>query len=583
LEAGVNNGRAKREPLRPEHELILRCARAHLHAEAAERIPELLKQELDWSLLVASAVDQYIDPLVYSQLRTYPRGAVPADWMEFLQNFSRTTVVNNLNLTCHLIRILELFQSKGILAIPYKGPVLAALAYGNLALRRFMDLDLLVRQSDLAVAAELLSSQGYQALQIEGFSATKRGDRIPGQYLFRSELDECLVELHTERTLRYFPKPIDINDLEKRLVPVCLGKKPISTLSLEDLLCFVCVHGTKHMWDRLQWIFDVAMLARIPRAEDWPRIEERAREMQCQRMVDLGLYLAKDFIDAPLPEDLWLRLKADRSILRMADAVQMRRFRGASKMPGILQRAAFRVRSIESPWRGLRYCMSMALRPTEDDWRFVPMPKTLGLAYPLLRPFFLLRKYGLGLRDKASIDLAPFVPTPQAVLDRMIEMADIGSEDVLYDLGCGDGRIVVAAAKRYGIRCVGVDVDPERIREGKANARRAGVKHLVRFIEQDAKTVNLSEATVVTMWLTDLGVAKLKEKLRTELRPGARIVSRDFRLLGWEPEKSEVFPAYKNRNTRIMLWRISNETSPLADEHGLEDAERESSISAAGK
>ena len=570
----LNNGQAKREPLRTEDELILCCARAHLHALAAERIPALLQQDLDWSLLISTAVDQHIDPLVYSQLRTYPRGAVPVDWMEFLQNFSRNTVVNNLNLTGHLIQILELFQSKGILGIPYKGPVLAALAYGNLGLRRFMDLDLLVRQADLAGAAELLVSQGYSAQKAEGFSATKRGDRIPGQYLFRSELDECLVELHTERTLRYFPRPIDFNELEKRLVPVSLGGKPVLTLSLEDLLCFVSVHGTKHMWDRLQWVFDVAMLAQIPREEEWPRIEERAKEMQCLRMVHLGLYLAKDFFDAPLPEELWLSLKADRSILRMGDAVRMRRFRGARKMPGIVERAAFRVRSIESRWAGLRYCMKMAFRPTEDDWRFVAVPKTLGMAYPLLRPFFLLRKYGLGLREKAPIDLAPFVPTPQTILERMIDMAEIRNEDVLYDLGCGDGRIVVAAAKRYGIHCVGVDVDPERIREAKANARRAGVKHLVRFVQQDAKTLDLSEATVVTMWLTDLGVAKLKEKLKSELRPGARIVSRDFRMLGWEPERTEALPAYKNRNTRIMLWRIPEVTPSALDESELEDAEQ---------
>ena len=579
----MNDDRTKIESLRPEHELILCCVNAHLHPESAERIPLLLRQDLDWSLLVATAVDQFVEPLVYAHLHSYARGDVPADWMEFLQNFSRDTVVMSLNLTSHLVRILELFQSKGILGIPYKGPVLTALAYRNLALRRFVDVDLLVRQADLAGAAELLSSQGYRAEQIEGFSATKQGDRIPGQYLFRSESDDCMIELHTERTLRYFPRTLDVDDLEKRLVPVSLGGKIVPTLSLEDLMCFVCVHGTKHMWNRLQWIVDVAALTQIPRPEDWTQIEERAKEMQCRRMVYLGLYLAKEFFDAPLPEDLWRRIKADGEIARMADAIYMPRFQGARRMPGVLERAAFRVRSVESLWGGIRYCLNMAFRPTEDDWKRAPMPATLDRTYPLLRPFLLIRKYGLGLRERKPTDLAAFIPTPQAVVDRMLDLADIQSEDVLFDLGCGDGRIVVAAAKRFGIRCVGVDVDPQRIREGKANARRAGVKHLVSFVLQDVKSLDLATATVVTMWLTELGVTKLKEQLRSQLQPGSRIVSRDFTLLGWEPEKTEVLQLSGRRKTKIMLWRISNETSPLTDEEGLEDAERESSISAAGK
>jgi hypothetical protein len=558
--------RSSRNPLRPEQELILRCAKAQLHPEAAEPIHALMQQNLDWGLLFTTAVDQQIDPLVCAQLRSAPPGAIPADWMEFLQRCSRGTIANNLNLTAHLVRILELFRSNGILAIPYKGPVLAALAYGHLGLRRFIDLDLLVRQSELARAAELLSSAGYRAQQVEGLSATTQGARIPGQYAFQSETDDCLVELHTEATLRYFPKPLDLDDLEKRLVPVFLSGRAIPTLSLEDLLCFVCVHGTKHMWDRLLWIFDVAALAQLPRPGDWPQIEERARKMRCRRMVYLGLYLAKDFFDAPLPEDLWRRIKADRSIARLADAVQQRQFREGRKFPGVLQRAAFRVRTIENFWEGLRYCAGLAFRPTGDDWALVPLPAVLAPAYPLLRPFLLFRRYGLGLRQRANPDLACFQPSPQFVIGRILEFAELEKGDVLYDLGCGDGRIVVAAAKQLGIRSVGVDVDPQRIREAKANARREGVQHLVRFIQHDAKTIDLSEATVVTMWLTELGVTKLKEKLRSQLRPGARIVSRDSLMLGWAPEKSESLDLSNHRKTTLMLWRIPRESIPTGDE-----------------
>ncbi len=130
-----------------------------------------------------------------------------------------------------------------------------------------------------------------------------------------------------------------------------------------------------------------------------------------------------------------------------------------------------------------------------------------------------------------------YVPTPPEVVEEMLRIAGVGKGDVLYDLGSGDGRIPVTAAKKFGIRAVGIDIDPERIREANANARKHGVEKLVSFRNEDLFAADFSEASVVTLYLLpDLNV-KLRPKLWKELKPGTRIVSHQFEMGDWKPQK----------------------------------------------
>jgi len=133
-----------------------------------------------------------------------------------------------------------------------------------------------------------------------------------------------------------------------------------------------------------------------------------------------------------------------------------------------------------------------------------------------------------------------YVPTPQTVVDAMLKMANVTKNDVVYDLGCGDGRIVITAAKQFGARGVGIDIDPQRIKESNENAVTAGVTDKVKFSNSDifAESTNLSEATVVTLYLLPSLNVKLIPKLKRELKPGTRIVSNSFDMGEWEPEKT---------------------------------------------
>ena len=145
----------------------------------------------------------------------------------------------------------------------------------------------------------------------------------------------------------------------------------------------------------------------------------------------------------------------------------------------------------------------------------------------------------------------PYVPTPAVVVERMLSLAGVASGDVVYDLGCGDGRIVIAAVKRAGVRGVCVEMDPVRLRGSRLNARKEGVEERIRFVESDLFKVPLHEATVVTLYLLPEVNVRLRPRLVAQLRPGARIVSHDFDMGDWKPDETVV-----ETGSIIHLWRI---------------------------
>jgi hypothetical protein len=158
-------------------------------------------------------------------------------------------------------------------------------------------------------------------------------------------------------------------------------------------------------------------------------------------------------------------------------------------------------------------------------------------------------------QERPSLDV-PFVPTPEQVVETMLEVAKVTKDDVLYDLGSGDGRIVITAAKKYGIRGVGYDLDPERVKEARDNARAAGVADRVRFEVQNVFDADFREATVVTMYLLPAVNLKLRPRILGELRPGTRVVSHDFDMGDWTPEKTVTVTGAGGREHTVYLWVV---------------------------
>ncbi|MBI2358938.1 MAG: class I SAM-dependent methyltransferase [Deltaproteobacteria bacterium] len=175
---------------------------------------------------------------------------------------------------------------------------------------------------------------------------------------------------------------------------------------------------------------------------------------------------------------------------------------------------------------------------------------------------YLAAALGLYHQPVWTLEEIPFVPTPIEVIDRMLELAEVNEKDTVYDLGSGDGRIVVRAAKKYGARAVGIEMDPELVELSRQKAREEGVSHLVEFRQEDALKVDVSPATVVTLYMLPWFNEKIRPVLLRHLRPGARVVSHDFGIEGWPPtevvelEKIEVMPGGRKHRHRLLLWRI---------------------------
>ena len=302
----------------------------------------------------------------------------------------------NLHLTGELLSLLDLFSAHGIPAVPFKGPVLAAVLLGDVALREFIDLDILVRQRDVGPAKDLLLSRGYRPeLLVE---AGHEAALLASGYHYPLRRDDGLtVELHWALGPREFPYPLDVDDVWTRLQPVALGGRTVHTLGAEDLLLFLCAHGAKHCWWRRQWVADVAELIGREGGLDWDTVVGRARARGAERMLLLGLWLAYDLFDAPAPEPLVARARGDASVRALADDVRGRLFatNPAPLKPWHAHLFHLRVRE---RWRDrLRYCTWVALTPTLGDWAWLRLPDALYPLYYVVRPIRLAVKYGARL------------------------------------------------------------------------------------------------------------------------------------------------------------------------------------------
>lgn len=152
--------------------------------------------------------------------------------------------------------------------------------------------------------------------------------------------------------------------------------------------------------------------------------------------------------------------------------------------------------------------------------------------------------------------IVPYVPTPQDVVDRMLELAQVKKGDVLYDLGSGDGRIVITAAKKYGVKAIGFEIDPERIKESRENIRKEGVGSLVEIREQDIRTVDLSPATVLTMYLLPEVNLMIRPNIWKQMKLGSRVVSHDFDMADWKPVKEVQIKDRSGWDHTLYLWNV---------------------------
>ena len=378
---------------RPEVALLLCCARTNPSREIVEQIRGLLHSTMDWTYLLRMASGHGLTPLLYFNLKNNSPDLVPAPisdqlHVQFLANAGR-----NMFLAEELLKILALFETNAIPAIPHKGPVLAVCLYGDLALRTFADLDIIVRRTDIGKAKALLLSQGYRL----GLPLT-RDQEIA---FLNSDLEGWFVR--QEGTVRVevqwgerkdFPLTPDFEPFWKRLRQYSFHGRMVLTFSPEDLLLLLCLHGAEHCWERLNWVCDLTEFLRIHPGIDWNGLIGRAEVQGCRRVLFLGLFLAHDLLAAPLPGDVLKTIQADSSVQALAIQVHEQLFRRENGPAAALQRSLFNLKVTDRFQDRIRYCLRSAFHPGVVDWQALPLPRSLFFLYYIIHPLRVAGKYG---------------------------------------------------------------------------------------------------------------------------------------------------------------------------------------------
>jgi hypothetical protein len=385
---------------RSEVELLLSCARTHLDAETIERIHDLIQNDIDWDYLLRTALRHKIIPLLYRTLKKTCPLSVPDGILEQLRAYFLANTARNLFLTGELLKLTDRLQGQGILAIPFKGPVLAEYVYGDLSLRQFADLDILIYKRDALKARNVLVSDGYRP-EIK-LSIQQDKKYLKTEYYFTVISDEgrVTVELHWEMTGGNSYLLFDFGFLRDRLEPKALFGTKVLHLSPEDLIVYLCLHGCKDSWPNLQSISDVAELIRFCPAMGWAQVTHLAGMMRCERLVLLGLFLAHDLLGATLPVHIVKRIENDAKIPGLAMDVYRTLFdeSGKCSVDEIGSRFSFfhmRVRNRLS--EKIRYALYLTTSPTVEDWRRLPLPASLSFLHYLFRPIRLAVGLALSL------------------------------------------------------------------------------------------------------------------------------------------------------------------------------------------
>ena len=401
------------QQIRPEIELLLCCARIYIDPITAKRIKALVKEDLKWDYLIQTAASHNVIPLLYQSLNKICPEAVAKITLNQLRNKFLVNYAHNICLAKELLKLLNLLKKYGIPAIPFKGPVLAASVYSNLALREFCDLDILVREQDFLQAIEILSQNEYQPTDKRWLLSDTQyaaSQLYSNEYSLVSHDGEIHLDLHHRIIAKqYFSVEIDFEYWWQRLEPVSMLNTTVLNFQPEDLLLILCVHGSKHLWSRLGWLCDIAELIRLYQEIDWVKLMEKSRSWGCERMLLLSLFLANNLLGVELPLIVHQRIQADPESQSLAKQVLNQLFYNPNgEIEGLVNnKLIFNFRMIERPQDKIRYCVHYLfwrwgwlsiwrlITPTFQDRDFFPLHNNFYFLYYLIRPVRLVRNLGL--------------------------------------------------------------------------------------------------------------------------------------------------------------------------------------------
>jgi hypothetical protein len=376
-------------PIPPEVLDLLICC-AGVDPKKGPKLEALISKGVDWNLIIEQGQRHDILPLLYWSLMTHCPDKVPDPIVKELADFFQANAKKNLFAISELLRIIGLLEEQGIKAIPIKGPVLTSILYGNPGLRCYGDLDILISKTDFLLAKEILCKNGY-------FSTIPFASPPPEAKILRANCEYSFLrrypEVHLEIHWGIAPSWFFSSDKEPwwdQDERISLGSEKVSSFSAEILFILLCVHGAKHLWLNLKWISDLARLIENHKI-NWPHLLDQASRLKCRRMINLGLLLAKQLLDAPVPIHIISNIKKDDLTLRLSREVQESYY--SYDQPGIMTSSIF-LAKVQDEWLNqFRVWAGLCLSPTTVERESFPLPEYLHFFYYTYRPIRLMKKH----------------------------------------------------------------------------------------------------------------------------------------------------------------------------------------------
>ncbi|MGC4095534.1 MAG: nucleotidyltransferase family protein [Nitrospira sp.] len=304
---------ARQFSLLPESELLVWCARTVVRDEVKSRIRQTVQAPLNWAVVLDLAWYHGVGPLLHRNLSTLCADLVPVESLVQLRQRTQAGALINRVLAEELVVLCDAFEANGVPVIPIKGATLATSVYGDLTLRDFNDIDLLIPEGSIAEARALLLVLGYERRDAPSDAGEACHEDEP-YHVFIKKRTMFRVDLQYVMTHLQFRFRLDRPEFWQHRRPVVLMNRTVQGLAPEDLLIVLCVHGSKHVWEELKWICDVTELLRSHPHLDWNRVFSSASAWRCRRLVYMGLSLAHRILDAPLPDAVLARFADDSDV-----------------------------------------------------------------------------------------------------------------------------------------------------------------------------------------------------------------------------------------------------------------------------
>jgi len=375
-----------------ELRFVLMCSKEALSKVDIDFINKKLPS-IDYKSLIDLASRHGVMPLIYKTLKTLKENKHLFDnhytnkILEDTKSIYLRTVQQNMLMSAELIHILKILEREGIDVLVFKGPILSKIAYGDITLRQYGDLDILIKKEDIHRVDEILKSYGYE----RALSMTPAQEEIWFKYshdlgLIHKEKD-ILLEIHWSFLDEDYPLTLELENLWEDTQIVDINGYPIKSFSIENLLIYLCIHGSKHLWERIEWIKDIDMLIRNNKIV-WAKVLKKADNTEFEKMIYFGLAISRKLFNTPLPLSIKNKIELSKEIPSLIDFV----FDSWVEPKSTPKKTMATLKLLPTPKDKLLYLHKVVLKPTFNEYWFIDLPDNLYFLYYFIRPYLLIKK-----------------------------------------------------------------------------------------------------------------------------------------------------------------------------------------------